>query len=103
MRPAREIDVGDAARRVAEQVREALQRPLVLPDTEIYTSASVGISLYPGDASDAESLLKHADIAMYKAKESGRDGYQLFSASGHDHAHSCRWPDGCGGRSSGTS
>ncbi len=79
-----DIDVADVARRVAEQVREALQRPMVLSDTEIYTSASLGISVYPGDAGDAESLLKHADIAMYKAKESGRDGYQLFSASGHD-------------------
>jgi diguanylate cyclase (GGDEF)-like protein/PAS domain S-box-containing protein len=78
------VDVGDVARRVAEQVRTALQRPLILADTEIYTSASLGISLYPGDAPDAESLLKHADIAMYKAKESGRDGYQLFSSNGHD-------------------
>ena len=75
---------GDVARRVAEQVRAALQRPLILADTEIYTSASLGISLYPADAPDAESLLKHADIAMYKAKESGRDGYQLFSSTGHD-------------------
>jgi diguanylate cyclase (GGDEF)-like protein/PAS domain S-box-containing protein len=79
-----EEDVSDVARRVAEHVRLALQRPMVLSDTEIYTSASLGISLYPLDADDAESLLKHADIAMYKAKESGRDGYQLFSASGHD-------------------
>ena len=79
-----EEDVCDVARRVAEHVRVALQRPMVLADTEIYTSASLGISIYPLDAEDAESLLKHADIAMYKAKESGRDGYQLFSASGHD-------------------
>ncbi|HSS55063.1 MAG TPA: EAL domain-containing protein [Gaiellales bacterium] len=78
------VDVGDVARRVAEQVRAELQRPLMLADTEIYTSASLGISLYPADAPDAESLLKHADIAMYKAKESGRDGYQLFSSTGHD-------------------
>ncbi len=78
------VDVGDVARRVAEQVRAELQRPLILADTEIYTSASLGISLYPADAPDAESLLKHADIAMYKAKESGRDGYQLFSSTGHD-------------------
>jgi diguanylate cyclase (GGDEF)-like protein/PAS domain S-box-containing protein len=78
------VDVSDVARRVAGQVREALQRPLELSETEIYTSASLGISLYPLDAQDAESLMKHADIAMYKAKESGRDGYQLFSESGHD-------------------
>jgi diguanylate cyclase (GGDEF)-like protein/PAS domain S-box-containing protein len=79
-----EVDVSEVARRVADQVRAALQAPVVLADTEIYTSASLGISLFPVDAQDAESLLKHADIAMYKAKESGRDGYQLFSATGHD-------------------
>ena len=56
----------------------------MLAETEIYTRASVGISLYPMDAPAAESLLKHADIAMYKAKESGRDGYQVFSYSGRD-------------------
>ena len=78
------VDIADVARRVADAVRESLQRPLLLVETEIYTSASLGISLYPVDATDTESLLKHADIAMYKAKESGRDGYQLFSASGHD-------------------
>jgi diguanylate cyclase (GGDEF)-like protein/PAS domain S-box-containing protein len=78
------VDVVEVARRVAEQVRESLQLPLMVADTEIYTSASLGISLYPLDAGDAESLLKHADIAMYKAKDSGRDGYQLFSSSGHD-------------------
>jgi diguanylate cyclase (GGDEF)-like protein/PAS domain S-box-containing protein len=77
-------DVADVARRVADQVRTALQTPLILADTEIYTSASLGISLYPADAADAESLLKHADIAMYKAKDSGRDGYQLFSSTNHD-------------------
>jgi diguanylate cyclase (GGDEF)-like protein/PAS domain S-box-containing protein len=78
------VDVVEVARRVAEQVRASLQQPLLVADTEIYTSASLGISLYPVDAADAESLLKHADIAMYKAKDSGRDGYQLFSSSGHD-------------------
>jgi diguanylate cyclase (GGDEF)-like protein/PAS domain S-box-containing protein len=80
----RVVDVVDVARRVAEEVRASLQRPLLVADTEIYTSASVGISMFPLDAPDAESLLKHADIAMYKAKESGRDGYQLFSSSGQD-------------------
>ena len=54
------------------------------PSTEIYTSASLGISLWPIDANDATSLLKHADIAMYKAKESGRDQYQLFTSTGRD-------------------
>jgi diguanylate cyclase (GGDEF)-like protein/PAS domain S-box-containing protein len=80
----RTMDIGEVARKVAEEVREAVSRPMVLAETEIYTSASLGISLWPIDASDATSLLKHADIAMYKAKESGRDQYQLFTASGRD-------------------
>ena len=80
----RTLDIGEVARKVAEEVREAVSRPMVLAETEIYTSASLGISLWPVDASDATTLLKHADIAMYKAKESGRDQYQLFTATGRD-------------------
>jgi diguanylate cyclase (GGDEF)-like protein/PAS domain S-box-containing protein len=80
----RTLDIGEVARKVAEEVREAVSRPMVLAETEIYTSASLGISLWPIDANDATSLLKHADIAMYKAKESGRDQYQLFTSTGRD-------------------
>ena len=80
----RTLDIGEVARKVAEEVREAVSRPMVLSETEIYTSASLGISLWPIDASDATTLLKHADIAMYKAKESGRDQYQLFTSTGRD-------------------
>src|SRR6185369_9424981 len=72
------------ARRVAEHVRQALTGPMILADTEVYTSGSIGISLYPLDAADGESLLKHADIAMYRAKESGRDGYEVFASTGLD-------------------
>jgi diguanylate cyclase (GGDEF)-like protein/PAS domain S-box-containing protein len=79
-----QVDVSEVARLVAEKVRTELARPMQMADTEIFTSASLGISLYPHDAQDAESLLKHADIAMYKAKESGRDGYQVFTATGRD-------------------
>src|SRR5207247_2042305 len=48
------------------------------------TSAAIGISVFPGDATDAEGMLKNGDIAMYKVKESGRDGYQLYASDGHD-------------------
>ena len=77
-------DVEVIARRVAEHVRQALTGPMILADTEVYTSGSIGISLYPLDAADGESLLKHADIAMYRAKESGRDGYEVFASTGLD-------------------
>jgi diguanylate cyclase (GGDEF)-like protein/PAS domain S-box-containing protein len=77
-------DIADIARGVAENLREALSTPFDLAGTEVYCSGSVGISLYPVDAVDAESLLKHADTAMYRAKESGRDGHQVYSRDGGD-------------------
>jgi diguanylate cyclase (GGDEF)-like protein/PAS domain S-box-containing protein len=79
-----EMDIAEVARGVAEQLREALGHPFLVSDTEIFCSGSVGISLYPVDAEDAESLLKHADIAMYKAKESGRDAFRLYVRDGGD-------------------
>jgi diguanylate cyclase (GGDEF)-like protein/PAS domain S-box-containing protein len=77
-------DIADIARGVAENLREALAAPFDLGGTEVYCSGSVGISLYPVDAVDAESLLKHADAAMYRAKETGRDGHQVYSRDGRD-------------------
>jgi diguanylate cyclase (GGDEF)-like protein len=47
-------------------------------------STSIGISLYPGDGKTSEELLNGADIAMYQAKQSGRDGYQLFNPKAVD-------------------
>jgi len=77
-------EIADVARGVAENLREALSAPFDLGGTEVYCSGSVGISLYPVDAVDAESLLKHADAAMYRAKESGRDSHQVYSRDGRD-------------------
>jgi predicted signal transduction protein with EAL and GGDEF domain len=48
---------------------------------EIYISASVGISIYPSDAEDSTTLLKHADVAMYTVKEAGRDGHALYRSA----------------------
>ncbi len=47
--------------------------------TEVYCSASVGVSLYPTDAKSAETLLKHADVAMYRAKDAGRHACHVYS------------------------
>jgi len=53
--------------------------PLNLEGTELYTSASIGIAIFPEDGHDVDTLLKHADLAMYKAKEFGRNNFQYFS------------------------
>jgi diguanylate cyclase (GGDEF)-like protein/PAS domain S-box-containing protein len=69
----------DAAR-AAEKVLDALRLPFMLEGRELFVTASVGISLYPDDGLDCEVLLKNSDVAMYRAKEKGRDNYQLYGA-----------------------
>jgi diguanylate cyclase (GGDEF)-like protein/PAS domain S-box-containing protein len=71
-----------AAEVVADRVRAILREPFLVEGIEIYVSASVGISLFPTDAEDAQTLLKHADVAMYSVKEAGRDGYASYHRSG---------------------
>jgi len=70
----REID--DAAR-VAEKVLQAFQEPLRLGGRDLIVTASIGVALFPDDGNDAETLLRNADNALYRAKELGRDNYQL--------------------------
>jgi EAL domain-containing protein (putative c-di-GMP-specific phosphodiesterase class I) len=56
----------------------ALTRPYRIAQHDLHITVSIGISVYPADGQDAETLIKRADIAMYHAKEQGRDGYQFF-------------------------
>jgi EAL domain-containing protein (putative c-di-GMP-specific phosphodiesterase class I) len=65
------------AGRVAEKILSVVRRPLMVGTTAVEVSASVGVALYPVDGIDAETLLRNADSAMYRAKESGRNNYQL--------------------------
>jgi diguanylate cyclase (GGDEF)-like protein/PAS domain S-box-containing protein len=69
-----EGDPVDAAQSAAETLLDALGEPFRLADEELQLSASVGLSVYPRDASDADTLLRHADAAMYQAKASGSHG-----------------------------
>jgi diguanylate cyclase (GGDEF)-like protein/PAS domain S-box-containing protein len=69
---------GDAMR-VGHTLVEAMRKPFALEGRELYVSVSLGISLFPGDGDDAETLLVNADVAMYRAKEMGRDTFQWFS------------------------
>ncbi len=70
----------DDAAVVAQRILDELSEPYVLAGNEAYTSASIGIATFPGDGGDAETLLKSADIAMYRAKESARNCYRFFTA-----------------------
>jgi diguanylate cyclase (GGDEF)-like protein len=73
-----------AAARISAKLREALMEPFLLGDVELYVTASVGASIYPDDAGSAETLLKHADVALYAAKDAGRDGFQLYRPTDRD-------------------
>jgi diguanylate cyclase (GGDEF)-like protein/PAS domain S-box-containing protein len=71
----------DAAAVVAREIQSALLEPFDLFGREVSVTASIGITLFPDDASDTESLLKYADTAMYQAKQGGRDGFQFFTSA----------------------
>jgi diguanylate cyclase (GGDEF)-like protein/PAS domain S-box-containing protein len=75
----------DVAVQVATATRVALQQPIALSQAEMAINASVGISIYPDDATDADSLLKHSDIAMYLAKEHGRNDHAIYVSDGRDY------------------
>ena len=65
---------------VAQKVLEALAPPFVIDNQSLYVTASIGVSLYPNDGEDSGTLLKNADIAMYRAKDLGKNTYQFYSA-----------------------
>ncbi len=69
------------AGQVAQKIIDALAAPYFVDGHALNISCSIGISVFPGDASDAVGLLRHADLAMYAAKENGRHSYQYFSPS----------------------
>ena len=72
------------AESVAARVHEALAEPFTLSGTEFIASASIGISLFPQDALDAETLMKNADSAMYQSKRQEPGGYVIYATSGED-------------------
>jgi len=73
------VSGADDISKVASKILESLNNPVRLEEHEIYSSASIGISVFPDDGSTVEDLLKNADIALYQAKERGRNNFQFFS------------------------
>ena len=64
---------------IASKILKITKEPIQINEHTLYISSSIGISLYPQDASNAKELLKYADTAMYKAKDDGRDNYQFYN------------------------
>lgn len=75
-----DIQSSDDVAPTAKKILQVLSRSFLLDDTELFITTSIGISLYPNDGTDSQTLLKHADVAMYRAKDDGRDRYQFYSS-----------------------
>ncbi|GAB2877265.1 hypothetical protein GCM10027277_53180 [Pseudoduganella ginsengisoli] len=65
---------------VVDKIRDAMRRPFDLKGHEVTVTASIGISVFPDDGQDADTLIQYADTAMYRAKEAGRDAFRFFTA-----------------------
>jgi len=73
------VDHVEDAAKIAQKIIETLKIPFVIHDHELFVTTSIGVSLYPTDGADPETLVRNADTAMYRAKDSGRDNYQLYA------------------------
>jgi diguanylate cyclase (GGDEF)-like protein len=73
------VNNADGITTVAKKILTLVSEPVYVDGHEIYTSGSIGIAVYPMDGEDSHTLLKHADLAMYQAKEQDRNNFQFFS------------------------
>ena len=81
-----DINRAEDAARVATRIGESIGEPYTISGIEVAVTTTIGISVYPADGRDAETLMKHADVAMYHAKENGRNGFQFYSRTIHEQA-----------------
>jgi diguanylate cyclase (GGDEF)-like protein/PAS domain S-box-containing protein len=73
-----EVEQSEDPAITARRMLEAVAQPHSIDHHDLHVTASIGVSVYPDDGLDAETLIKNADTAMYQAKENGRQGYQFF-------------------------
>jgi diguanylate cyclase (GGDEF)-like protein len=83
----KDLDRPEAAADLARKILAALRPAFRIEPHELHMSATVGISVYPGDGTSAEALLANADAAMYHAKQSGRNAYKFFAPAMNAFAH----------------
>ena len=71
----KEEKIGNIAHRVLNSIRE----PIIIDEHELYLTISIGITVFPNDGEDEETLLTNADVAMYRAKEKGKNNFQIYT------------------------
>jgi diguanylate cyclase (GGDEF)-like protein/PAS domain S-box-containing protein len=77
-------DAQDAVK-LAQTILDMMSKPFLLKGNELFLTASIGISIYPNDGTDFTELMQHADTAMYRAKDLGRNNYQLYTSGMNAH------------------
>lgn len=65
---------------VVQRIMNAIAQPFVIEEHEFFLTSSIGIAVYPNDGEDSDTLIKHADVAMYRAKDLGRNNFQFYTA-----------------------
>jgi len=73
-----EVFDNNAATEVAKKIINSLKKPFIIEGHECFISTSIGIAHYPDDGANMETLIRHADIAMYSIKDEGKDGYHFY-------------------------
>jgi diguanylate cyclase (GGDEF)-like protein/PAS domain S-box-containing protein len=81
-----QISASENVERVGRDILQKLSEPFQLAEEVVFISGSIGVTLYPEDATEIEELLRNADQAMYAAKQQGRNRYHYFTASMQEHA-----------------
>ncbi len=81
-----ELEHKKSAEHIVNKILHALKKPFMLGDENAYISVSIGIAFYPEDAEDSQKLIQKADMAMYSAKEMGRNRFSYFTQSMQDAA-----------------
>ncbi|MGX9715393.1 putative bifunctional diguanylate cyclase/phosphodiesterase [Janthinobacterium lividum] len=71
---------GEPGAAILQRIQDAVAQPLQLGEYEFFLSCCMGVAVYPDDGDDADTLIKHADIAMYRAKEQGRGNWQFYAS-----------------------
>ncbi len=74
-----EVQSAENAALVAQRINDSLSAPFTVSETKVYLGCSIGVSMFPEDGENVETLLKHADVAMYESKSRGRNGYHFFT------------------------
>lgn len=79
-----QVSRADDAARVAERIAQTISEPYQIDENNVSVTTTIGISVYPADGDTTDILMKNADVAMYHAKESGRNGFQFYSREIHE-------------------